>query len=118
MSDLTPPDGKHQKRQEILDELWALVADTEHPGSVAVAALDKIAKIENAYAPIKIETKKKFVNLADFYAKVVLPANDFAADIKSEAAASTVPTTSAASQAVEEAEEQDYSENDSDDFFP
>lgn len=118
MSDLTPPDDKHQKRQEILDELWALVADPEHPGSVAVAALDKIAKIENAYAPIKIETKKKFVNLADFYAKVVLPANDFAADIKSEAAASTVPTTSAASQAVEDAEEQDDSENDSDDFFP
>lgn len=118
MSDLTPPDDKHQKRQEILDELWALVADTEHPGSVAVAALDKIAKIENAYAPIKIETKKKFVNLADFYAKVVLPANDFAADIKSEAAASTVPTASTTGMQVEDAEEQDDSENDSDDFFP
>lgn len=118
MSDLTPPDDKHQKRQEILDELWALVADTEHPGSVAVAALDKIAKIENAYAPIKIETKKKFVNLADFYAKVVLPANDFAADIKSEAAASTVPVTTAATQAVETPDELDDSDNDPDDFFP
>ncbi len=118
MSDLTPPDDKHQKRQEILDELWALVADTEHPGSVAVAALDKIAKIENAYAPIKIETKKKFVNLADFYAKVVLPANDFAADIKSEAAASTVPATTASAQTVETPDELDDSDNDPDDFFP
>lgn len=118
MSDLTPPDDKHQKRQEILDELWALVADTEHPGSVAVAALDKIAKIENAYAPIKIETKKKFVNLADFYAKVVLPANDFAADIKSEAAASTVPAATTSTQAVEIPDELDDSNTDPDDFFP
>jgi hypothetical protein len=118
MSDLTPSDDKHQKRQEILDELWALVADPEHPGSVVVAALDKIAKIENAYAPIKIESKRKFANLADFYAKVVVPAHDFAADIKSEAAASTVPATTSTQVVDNEPDELDDNENDPDDFFP
>lgn len=72
MSDTDPLDAKLVKRQEILDELWALVGGPEHPGSVQVAALDRIARIEGAYTPIKIETKKKFTSLADFYAGVAV----------------------------------------------
>jgi hypothetical protein len=83
MSDNDTQSAKLAKRQEILDELWALVGDPGHPGSVAVAALDRIARIEDAYTPIKVEVKKRFVSLADFY-KGVASGVDVAKDIKSE----------------------------------
>lgn len=83
MSEPDAQAAKLAKRKEILDELWALVVDEAHPGSVAVAALDRIARIEDAYSPIKIETKKKFANLADFYAGVGA-GSDVAAEVESE----------------------------------
>lgn len=112
MQDSDPQDIKLLRRQEIIDELWAVIGEDEHGGAVHVAALDKLAKIEGAYTPIKIETKKKFVNLADFYAGVTLPSKDITADVKSEAAASTIPTVSSAPRAVatdpDDAEEDDF----------
>ena len=92
MQDSDPQDAKLLRRQEIIDELWAVIQEEEHGGAVHVAALDKLAKIEGAYTPIRIETKKKFVDLAAFYAGVALPEKDITADVKSEAAASTIPT--------------------------
>lgn len=83
MSEPDAADAKRAKRKEILDELWALVGDPNHPGSVAVAALDRIARIEDAYTPIKVEVKKRFASLADFYAGVK-QGTDVAADVESE----------------------------------
>lgn len=83
MSDNDAQSAKLEKRKEILNELWALVGDPGQPGSVAVAALDRIARIEDAYTPIKIEVKKRFVSLADFY-KGVASGIDVAKDVKSE----------------------------------
>jgi hypothetical protein len=83
MSDNDTQSAKLEKRKEILTELWALVGDPGQPGSVAVAALDRIARIEDAYTPIKVEVKKRFVSLADFY-KGVASGVDVAKDVKSE----------------------------------
>lgn len=100
MSTTTPLDETDEKRQEILAELWALVGDLAHPGSVQVAALDKIAKIEGAYKPKRIERVNKFTNLADFYSKTAATSVDVAADVTSQASASTVPTAKPAHEEV------------------
>lgn len=113
MQDSDPQDEKLLKRQEIIDELWAVIAEDEHGGAVHVAALDKLAKIEGAYTPIRIETKKKFVSLADFYAGVALPGKDITADVKSEAAASSIPTGGVSPPVVESTGDSD----EEDDFF-
>lgn len=93
MSTTTPLDELDEKRQEILAELWALVGDLAHPGSVQVAALDKIAKIEGAYKPKQVQRVNKFTSLADFYAKTKSAVVDIAADVTSEASASSVPSS-------------------------
>jgi hypothetical protein len=72
-----PPDfevSPDKARKEILTELWVTYIDRETPPAVKVAALDKIAKIQSAYAPIKVEAAKpKFMSLADFYATAQTP---------------------------------------------
>lgn len=112
MSTLTPLDEMDKKRKEILDELWALVGDLSHPGSVQVAALDKIAKIEGAYKPKQVQRVNKFSSLSDFYAKTTATTNDIAADVVSQAAASTVPDVKPAQAEEPPVGEEDSSDDD------
>lgn len=109
MSENDTQSAKLAKRQEILKELWALVGDPGEPGSVAVAALDRIARIEDAYTPIKVEVKRRFTSLADFY-KGVAAGVDVAKDVKSERQANdSVPTfTPAPTEAEKEDDDEDF----------
>ncbi|MNE12137.1 hypothetical protein D3C81_365210 [compost metagenome] len=74
MSNSEELDSSAQVRVDIVDELWAIVADAGSPAAAKVAALDRLARIEGAYKPVPKPNNNRYKSLADFYADVNPPA--------------------------------------------
>lgn len=67
MSPTNPDEAQAKLRDEIIIELWALVADDDCAGSAKVAALKEIARLEGVDKPASKKKDARFQSLADFY---------------------------------------------------